>query len=72
MSDPQEKPDYIRGAECQIVRAAANLWAWSALVEAKALPGKTTFFVYPRDMELGGPQQLNGKRVRVTFEIENE
>lgn len=72
MSDPKEIPSYLSGAIAQIVRAAVNLWLWSNLMECKKLPEKSTCWVYPCQMELRGPTQMNGKRVRVIFEIEDD
>jgi hypothetical protein len=73
----KESPAHIRGSECMIVRAAVNLWLWSDIVEnskdkSAGLPEGCTYWVYPKDLELGGPQLLNGKRVKVTFQIEDD
>lgn len=65
-------PAYIGDAVHEIVQAAANLWVWSNVIESKELPEWRECWIYPRHMSLGGPQQLNGKRVRVRFEIEDD
>lgn len=73
MSDPKEIPSYLSGAIAQIVRSAVNLWLWANILECKKLPqGKWTCFVYPSQMELKGPKDMNEKRVRVVFEIEDD
>jgi hypothetical protein len=66
-------PAYVRDAVAKTVQAAVNLWLWSFVVEEKRLPeNPSTCWVYPRDMAMGGPQLLNGKRVRVTLTIEDD
>jgi len=65
-------PAYIGDAVHEIAQAAVNLWVWSNLVESKKLPEWRECWIYPYQLSLGGPQQLNGKRVRVRFEIEDD
>ncbi len=73
MAIRESTPDYVRDSVRQILAAAANLWVWERVVEAQSLPvGQKTSFIYPRDMALGGPILLNGKRVRITLEVEDE
>lgn len=65
-------PQYIRDGVHEIIVSAVNLWTWAHVVEKKELPKPMTFWIRPRDMSLAGPQQLNGKVFKVTFEIEDE
>lgn len=65
-------PQYIRDGVHSIVVSAVNIWTWAYVVETHGLPKPITFWVHPRDMELAGPNTLNGKVVKVTFEIEDE
>jgi len=66
----QNSPAMIRGAIAMVIRSAVNLWIWHAVLSTKELPEPTSYWVYPRDLELGGPNQMAGKRVKVTFEVE--
>lgn len=69
-----EKPQYVKDSEWEIARALANLWLWGCLVEGdKRLPSVPyTYYVYPRNLALGGPQKMNGKRIVVTIELEDQ
>lgn len=66
----QNSPAMICGAIHQVLRAAANLWVWETYLRTKEIPDARTFLVYPRDLELHGPEQMNGKRVVIRLEVE--
>ena len=68
----KDVPAYVRDAIHAAVIPPAALWVWSAIVNLTELPVRAEHYVYPWDMPLDGPKQLNGKRVKVTFEIEPE
>lgn len=72
MSETKAVPQYLRDSEWEIARSLANLWVWSSLMETKRLPTKCTLSVYPQQMSLAGPKELNGKRVVITLTIEDE
>jgi hypothetical protein len=66
-------PQYVRDSIHRIVVAAVNLWMWAFVIETKACPKDAIhFWIRGRDLALEGPQNLKGKVVKVTFEIEDE
>lgn len=67
-----EHPAYLRGAEHKIATALVSLWVWATILEQQQLPTTATFLVYQKHLDMGGPQQLNGKRFRVTISVEDE
>lgn len=66
---PKEKPAYLRGGEWEVARALANLWVWNHLMNCDGLPADTGFYVYPEQMQLGGPETMNGKRIVISLSV---
>lgn len=68
-----DKPQYVKDSEWEIARSLANLWLWGHLIERNGWPSSPTiYYVYPRNLAMGGPQETNGKRIVITIELEDE
>lgn len=77
----EERPSFMTDTIRRVASESARVWVVENFLRNGRIPRLTTFFAYPRgpggfdwgesNGAYGTKQPLKGKRVRITFEVED-